>query len=71
MSEPCGGKKRTDSRRRRLDAYVSSGNLRQRLEGYPGGPDFDVIDLLVDLAIRYCEPRRKPRKVRGTGVGRG
>lgn len=45
------------SRRQKLDELVGSGKLRQMLE--MKSVDEDVIQLLIDIVGRYCEPRRK------------
>lgn len=50
------------SRRQRLYDFVTSGRLRQEVEGKLGD---DATDLLVDIAIRYCEPRSPRQKERG------
>ncbi len=44
------------TRRQKLASYVGSGTLRQTLE--MKSVDSEVIDLLVDIALRYCEPRK-------------
>ena len=44
------------SRRQRLAEYAESGNLRNILTR-TGGPDGDVVDLIVDLCLRYVAPR--------------
>ena len=47
------------SRRQELGDYVGNGHLRQAIEGK--GLSDDAMQLLVDVVMRYCEPRRKRR----------
>lgn len=46
------------SRRHRLLEFAETGQLRNILESKNGSPDSDVIDLIIDCCIRYCEPRK-------------
>lgn len=55
-----------ESRRQELAFFAESGRLRQAVEGKLSA---DATDLLVDLAIRYCEPRRDPRWKRAKAKG--
>jgi hypothetical protein len=59
------------SRRQRLWTLTEQGRLRQVLEMHGGrgaeGFDHDVIDLLVDIVARYCEPRHTARRSAGEG----
>lgn len=48
-----------ESRRRRLDTFVETGRLRDAL--MRASADSDVADLVVDLCVRYCTPRRTRR----------
>lgn len=50
------------SRRRELASFVFSGDLRGLLEISANGLSPEAIDLLVDIAIRYCEPKKKNKK---------
>jgi streptomycin 6-kinase len=52
----------SESRRKRLDEYVEGGRLRDDLAKRSTDPD--VVDLIVELCRRYCEPRRKPLRKR-------
>jgi hypothetical protein len=45
------------SRRQRLLRLAGSGDLRYALEGRVH--DTEVVDLIVDICLRYAEPRRK------------
>ena len=47
-----------DSRRKRLDEIANSGDLRQALERHSSCNDEEIINLIVDICARYCEPRR-------------
>lgn len=47
------------SRRQRLLWLAETGRLRDALSRH--SVDLDVQDLVVDLCIRYSQPRRKPR----------
>jgi hypothetical protein len=47
------------SRRQRLDELIGTGRLRDML--MRGRVDNDVCDMIVDLCVRYCSPRRKSR----------
>lgn len=42
-------------------ANALDGTLRYHLECRPNGLSDDAIDLLVDIAARYCAPPRKKR----------
>lgn len=55
---------RAVTRRQRLLEYVETSRLRDHLMCHTGGPDNDVVDLIVDICLRYCEPRRRKAKVR-------
>lgn len=44
------------SRRQELRDFTGSGRLRTILEMH-GGLSHEAIDLLVDIALRYCEPK--------------
>ncbi len=48
------------SRRKELGDFVAEGRLRSVMEMH-GHISHEAIDLLVDIALRYCEPK-KPRK---------
>ncbi len=49
------------SRRQEL-GYFAANNLRSVLQIHSTGLSNEAIDLLVDIAIRYCEPKRKKLK---------
>lgn len=49
---------KTESRRRELLRFAESGRLRDA--AHSSGLGSDATDLLVDVVMRYCEPRRKP-----------
>ncbi len=52
--------KSDQSRRQELADFAMSGNLRQATESRLSE---GAADLLVDVVIRYCEPRPKRKKV--------
>jgi hypothetical protein len=52
------GKKQ--SRRQELFEFAEIGRLRE--VAHDGRLSEEAVDLLVDIVIRYCEPRRKPRR---------
>jgi hypothetical protein len=54
----------SETRRKRLDEYVETGQLRDDLTDR--GCADDVVDLIVDLCRRYCAPRQT-RGTRGKG----
>ena len=43
--------------RQRLLYLTQSGQLRELLENRTGGPDTDVVDLIVDICLRYTTLR--------------
>ena len=49
------------SRRQELLLFAETGRLRQAIEMKLSE---DAADLLVDVVIRYCSPRRRPRAER-------
>lgn len=46
------------SRRQELSDFVCSGNLRGLLEMSSTGLSKEAIDLLVDITLRYCVPKK-------------
>jgi len=53
-----------DSPRKELGQFVSSGYLRSVLEMHRNDLSFEAIDLLVRIALNYCEPRKSRRKLK-------
>lgn len=49
------------SPRQELKEFSNNGNLRASLEGRCG-LSFEAIDLLVNIALRYCDPPTRKRK---------
>ena len=45
------------TRRQRLKEFAETGRLRDAVERRI---DTEVADLIVDICLRYCEPKRDP-----------
>lgn len=52
------------SRRQELSEFLECGHLRDCVMRHAPGLSADAADLLVDIVSRYCEPRRRRRRVR-------
>jgi hypothetical protein len=50
---------RRETPRQELLEFVETGRLRQQVEGKLS---IEAADLLVNVVIRYCEPRRPRRR---------
>lgn len=53
----------SQSRRQELLEYAETGQLRDAVADRLSS---EAQDLLVDIVVRYCEPRRKPRRIDDT-----
>lgn len=50
------------SPRQELSTFCENGDLRGTLEMHPNGLSHGAIELLVNIATRYCERRRRKSK---------
>ena len=50
------------SPRQQLASFVGRGDLRYALEAKSNGLSEEALELLITIALRYCEPTRRKRK---------